>query len=485
MPHPRDRGNQRIVQMRAATSPVSANTQRGALVSLSLAIMLSSSATSIVNVALPTLSQAFAASFQQVQWVVLAYLLAITALIVGAGRLGDLFGPKRVLIYGVAIFGAGSILCALAPSIEWLIAARAIQGAGAAIMMALSFALVSAAAPPQRRGAAMGILGASSAVGTALGPALGGVLIQIGGWQAIFASAAAAAVITFAFGIRFLPADREAPSQPASFDTLGTAVLALTIGAYALAMTIDHGAFGFLSLALLAASGVGVALFVVVETRAKAPLIRPAMFADSRFSAGLAANAIVAAIMMATLVVGPFYLAAGHGLDIPRVGLVMSVGPFVAALAGIPAGLMVDRFGADRTAVLGLIAIASGAVMLAAAPPSLGVAGYILPIAIVTAAYALFQAANNSALIASAPAHERGLVSATMGLARNLGLITGAALLGAVFAAASGLQSPDTLSAAAATAGMRATFSVAAASALVAIFILHRAAKLTPAQESR
>jgi MFS family permease len=157
------------------------------LASLALATLLPSLAVSSANVALPTLAAAFGAGFAEVQWVVLAYLLATTTLIVGAGRLGDLMGRRRLLLAGVVLFTVASLLCALAPNLPLLVAARALQGMGAASMMALAMALVSASLPKNRTGRAMGLLGTMSAVGTALGPSLGGVLIGALGWPAVFA----------------------------------------------------------------------------------------------------------------------------------------------------------------------------------------------------------------------------------------------------------------------------------------------------------
>ncbi len=159
---------------------------RWALASLSLSMLLASLGTSIANVGLPTLAQAFDASFQQVQWIVLAYLLAITTLIVSVGRLGDLIGRRRLLLAGILLFTMASVLCGVAPTLGLLIAARAAQGLGAAIMMALAIALVGETVPKARLGSAMGLLGTMSAIGTALGPSLGGVLIAGLGWRAIF-----------------------------------------------------------------------------------------------------------------------------------------------------------------------------------------------------------------------------------------------------------------------------------------------------------
>jgi MFS family permease len=142
---------------------------RWALASLSLSMLLSALGTSIANVGLPTLAQVFEASFQQVQWIVLAYLLAITTLIVSVGRLGDLTGRRRLLLGGIGVFTLASALCGLAPTLGLLIGARVLQGLGAAIMMALTMAFVSETVPKERTGSAMGLLGTMSAIGTAMG----------------------------------------------------------------------------------------------------------------------------------------------------------------------------------------------------------------------------------------------------------------------------------------------------------------------------
>ncbi len=335
-------------------------------------MLLSSLGTSIANVGLPTLAQAFGASFQQVQWVVLAYLLAITTLIVSVGRLGDLIGRRRLLLTGIFLFTLASALCGVAPTLWLLIAARAAQGLGAAIMMALTVAFVAETVPQAKTGSAMGLLGTMSAVGTALGPSLGGVLIAGLGWRAIFFVNVPLGILTLLLAYRFLPADdagvgakryrQGTQAERVSFDLVGTLLLALTLAAYALAMTIGRGGFGLLNVALLLAAAFGAGLFVLVEAKAASPLIRLALFRDPVLSAGFALSALVTTVVMATLVVGPFYLSGALALDAARVGLVMSSGPIVAALTGVPAGRLVDRLGAPRMTIAGLIAMAVGCV---------------------------------------------------------------------------------------------------------------------------
>ena len=434
-------------------------------------MLLPSLGISIANVALPTLMQAFAASFQQVQWVVLGYLLAITTLIVSVGRLGDIMGRRRLLVAGVLLFTMASLLCATAPWLWLLVVARAAQGLGAAVMMALSMAFVGETVPKERTGSAMGLLGTMSAIGTALGPSLGGALIAGFGWRAIFFVTAPLGLLTFFLAYRFLPRARSGPQiDRTGFDAIGTLLLALTLAAYALAMTIGRGSFGLLNLALLSAAALGTALFVRVEARATSPLIRPEMFRDPLLSASLVTSMLVATVMMATLVVGPFYLSRSLGLDAALVGVVVSVGPIVAALTGVPAGRIVDHLGAQRTTVAGLVGIAGGSFLLST-PMTPGIAGYIAPIAVITAGYALFQTANNTNVMADIPGDRRGAMSGLLNLSRNLGLITGASAMGAVFALGSGAADIATASPAAVASGMRVTFAVAGVLVVSAIIL--------------
>ena len=176
-------------------------------------MLLSSLGTSIANVGLPTFAEAFSASFQDVQWIVLAYLLAITTLIVSVGRLGDITGRRRLLLAGIVLFTVASVLCGVAPTLWLLIAARAAQGLGAAIMMALTMAFVGETVPKARTGSAMGLLGTMSAIGTALGPSLGGVLIAGLGWRAIFLVNVPLGILTFLLAHRYLPVDRRGPED--------------------------------------------------------------------------------------------------------------------------------------------------------------------------------------------------------------------------------------------------------------------------------
>lgn len=445
---------------------------RWVLASLSLSMLLSSLGTSSANVALPALADAFGASFQAVQWVVLAYLLAITTLIVSVGRLGDIVGRRRLLVAGIALFTTASVVCGLTPSFALLIAARAVQGIGAAVMMALTMAFVGEAVPKGRTGSAMGLLGTMSAVGTALGPSLGGGLVAGPGWRAIFLVNVPLGLVALFLAHRHLPADRKLEGrQRPRFDVPGTLLLAFSLGAYALAMTLGRGHLGMLNVALLVAAALGLGLFLLVEAKLASPLIRPSMFRDPALSVGLSTNVMVSTVMMATLVVGPFYLSRGLGLDAATVGLVMSVGPVISAFGGVVAGRIVDRLGAPSVVTVGLVAMVAGCAALALLPGLLGVAGYIAAIAMLTPGYQLFQAANNTAVTADVGPDRRGVVSGLLNLSRNLGLVTGASVMGAVFAWGTAAADIVTAKPEAVAIGMQVSFLVACLLTAIALAI--------------
>lgn len=449
---------------------------RPSLGALALPMLLSSLGASIANVGLPAMAQAFGAAFQQVQWIALAYLLAITGASVAAGRLGDLVGRRRLLAAGIGLFTVASLLCALAPGLPWLVAARVLQGLGAAVMTSLALALAGGLAPQGRTGSMMGLLGTMSAVGTSLGPVLGGLLLGAGGWPLLFLAEVPPGALALLLVQRGLPGDAVTPRgiRP-PFDAAGTLLLVLAPAAFALAVTLGHGRFGLFNLALLAAALAGGWLFVARQKRAAFPLVPLPMLRDPVLGAGLAANLLVATVMATTMVVGPFYLSLALGLDAAHAGLALACGPLTAALGGVPAGRLADRFGAARMGIVGLAVLAGGCALLALTPVRFGVAGYVPPLAVVTLGYALFQAANNSAVMAGAGT-QRGVVSGMLGLARNLGFITGAAAMGALFAWGAGTGDLAHAHPQALTGAMRVSFGVAALLVGIGLVLVWRVA---------
>jgi len=446
-----------------------------ALASLALATVSGSLGTSIVNVALPSLTEHFGSTFASVQWVVIAYLLTGTAAIVLAGRLGDLLGQRRLLLTGLATFALASLAAGEAPTLGFLVGARAVQGGAAAVITALGLALARSAVRKERTGAAMGLLGTMSAVGTALGPSLGGALVEAFGWRAAFLANVPLALAALALGARFL--DRDFPRQRSSplegLDVPGSILLTATLASLALSSTLGSITPGPWAAWAAALAVAGTVAFVLVERRSQAPLLPFALLRTGGLGIALASNGAVSTVMMATLIVGPFYLVRGLGLDASAAGLVMATGPLVSALVGIPAGRRVDAVGSRRVMLLGMYVLATGAALLASFAWRTSVVAYAAPLAVLTAGYALFQAANNTAVMSEVAAEDRGVVSGLLSLSRNLGLMLGATALGALFAACCGTSEIAHAAPEVVAGAMRVTFAVGAALVASLIAVVH------------
>lgn len=409
--------------------------RRLGLLALGLATLLPMLGGSLANMVLPALGQAFAVPFASLQWVLVAYLLGITCLTVVAGRLGDRFGRRRLLLLGLGLFALASLLCALAPTIGWLIAARALQGIAAACMLSLALAMVGQLVPPARRGWGMGLLGTLSACGTALGPSFGGLLTAGFGWQAPFLLLVPLSLLALGCARLGLPRDGCSPQE----ERMNLANLSLLVAAllcYGLALTLG----GALALWWGAGALLVTASVVRREHNAPVPLLPLALLGAPGLRNGLVASALVASVMVLTLLIGPFYLRGVFGLSLGTVGLMISGGPLLAALTGMPAGWLVDRLGARQVVRLGLAVMGAAALALAGAAGQFGPLGYLLPILLLTAGYALFQTANNSAVVGGASERTRGAVAGLLTLSRNLGQLTGVAGLGGLFAALVGEQ---------------------------------------------
>lgn len=388
-------------------------TQTGITITLGLSMLLASLGTSIANIALPTLAEVFLLPFIQVQAVVIGYLISLTITVVIAGRLGDRYGCKSMLIVGLIIFSLASLLCSIAPSLWILVAARSFQGIGAAFLMTLAMALTRQTVSKSQLGRAMGMLGTISALGTALGPVLGGFLIVVSGWQSIFGLQFILAGIAIILARVLLPNDYIKKQIPA--------LTSLQI--------------------------------------------------DQNITPNLMVNLLVAAVMMTTLVIGPFYLSLGLNLDQIQVGLIMGIGPVVAILSGIPSGRLVDRWGSRYIVITGLIFLIIGSSMLAILPKLMGLSGYIMPIIILTSGYQLFQAANNTMTLADVPKARQGMVSGLLSLSRNMGLIIGASVMGAIFSFGVGTNQLTQATALAIIDGMQLTFICAGALMVVGLLI--------------
>jgi EmrB/QacA subfamily drug resistance transporter len=400
----------------------------------------------VVATALNTIRHDLGASIGQLEWTVNAYTLAFAVLLMTAAAVGDRFGRRKIFAAGLGLFAAGSAACALAPGVGALIAARAVQGTGAAMVMPLALALLNAAVPPQRRGWAMGIFGAATALAAVVGPVLGGAITQGIAWQWIFWVNVPIGLLAIPLALRRL---EESYGPRAALDLPG---LALGTGA-ALGLVwglVRGSSAGWASpevIGTLAAGGALVVAFILWELRARAPMLPMRLFASRGFAAGNAAIFFLNASLTGAVFFMAQFQQVSLGQDPLHAGLRLlpwGVTPFLVAPR---AGKLADRIGERPLVVSGLALQAAGLVWIAAiASPRLAYPAMLAPMIIFGTGFALSVPAVTKAVVGSVPPGDIGKASGAFSTMRQLGGAFGVAILAAVFAAAGGYASPAAFS---------------------------------------
>lgn len=405
------------------------------MVAVSLTLFMGAVDGTIVNVALPTLAAEFNASFATVQWVVLAFLLGLSVLLLSVGRLADMAGKKRIFTAGLVIFVIGSVLCGVAPSIYALILARLVQAVGASMTIALGVAIVTETWPPQQRGQAIGFSAGVIALGIVVGPALGGLIISVLSWRWIFFVNVPLGVIALTLIWRYIP-----PLLPKAtherFDFLGAGVLGLGLLSLLLALTVGQG-LGFTDpriVALFAVAAAALVVFVVVERRVAYPMVDLGLFRNVQFSLNLVTGLLTFVAISAVTFLLPFYLQLVLALPVAKVGLLIAVVPMVLAVLGPLSGSLSDRFGTRPVSVFGLILLLTGYLTASTMNETTTPLGYVLRMLPIGLGMGIFQSPNNSAVMGAAPRNRLGIASGLLSMTRTLGQTTGIAFLGALFA---------------------------------------------------
>ncbi|HSG18812.1 MAG TPA: DHA2 family efflux MFS transporter permease subunit [Anaerolineae bacterium] len=404
------------------------------LAAVGTGIFLSTVDASIVNVALPTLSRSFDSSFAVVQWVVLAYLLTISTLLLSVGRLGDMIGKKPIYATGFVVFTIGSMLCGVAPTVYWLIAFRVVQGLGAVMIVALGLAILTEAFPANERGKALGIGGATVSVGIVVGPVLGGLLLGAFSWRWIFYVNVPVGIAGTLLTLRYVPGLKPAGGQ--RFDLLGGITLFISLFSLLMALTWgqDLGFFDRRVLLLLAGAAVFGVVFVVVESRVKQPMIDLRLFRDGQFSVGLVTGFVTFVAIAGTTLLLPFYLENVLGYEPRQVGLLLAVVPISLGITAPISGTLSDRFGTRLITVIGLAVLVLGYYALSTLNVETGAVVFVLLFLPIGIGMGIFQSPNNSAILGSAPQGRLGIVSGTLAATRTIGQTAGIALLGALWA---------------------------------------------------
>ena len=404
------------------------------MAAVAMGIFLATIDSSIVNLALPTLVREFHTDFPTVQWVILGYLLGLTALMLSVGRLADIRGKKPLYVAGFVIFTIGSVLCGLSPTIYTLILFRIVQSIGAAMILALGSAIVTESFPPEERGRALGISGTAVSIGIVIGPTLGGLLIDAFSWRWIFFVNLPVGIIGTLMAIRYIPAIRPLGGQ--RFDILGSLTLVAGLLCLLLALTWGQN-IGFSEnriLGLFSGSLIFFLAFLYIETHIEDPIIDLSLFLNEKFSVGLITGFITFFVIAGIILLMPFYLENVLGYDTRQVGLMLAIVPIAMGIIAPIAGSVSDRVGTRPITVVGLLTLLVGYLGLRTLSLETTAWQYILLFLPIGLGMGVFQSPNNSAIMGSAPQERLGVVSGMLAITRTMGQTMGIALLGALWA---------------------------------------------------
>lgn len=400
---------------------------------VSIGVFMATLDGSIVNVALPTLTRHFNTDLNTIQWVLLSYLLTITTLLLTLGRLSDMYGKKYIFSGGVLIFTIGSGFCSISTSAGQLIASRVLQGIGAAMLMANGPAIITQVFPHTERGKALGLIGTVVSIGSMTGPALGGFLIDWIGWQSIFYINIPVGIFGTVYALKILKTDEVNRNQ--KFDIQGAVLMFVSVMALMLGITQGQkmGWDSPLILSMFAVFIVFLVLFVIAEKKAKMPMIELSLFRNIPFSASNISGFLSFVAMFAVILLMPYYMENILGYSTKRVGLALIAVPLIMALVAPLSGWVYDKTKSPLPSSVGMAITAIALYMIGNLTSESSFLDIILRLGLIGLGMGLFHSPNNSIIMSSVPVNRLGIASGMLSSVRNLGMVTGIAISGAIF----------------------------------------------------
>jgi EmrB/QacA subfamily drug resistance transporter len=386
---------------------------------------------------LPTLQSDLHTDLINILWVLLAYTLASAVLLLSVGRLADLIGNKRIYVLGYLIFGVGSTLCALANNAALLIAARAVQGVGGALLMANTSAIITHTFPKKELGRALGIASATFSVGTTLGPIVGGLLTDAINWHWAFWFNVPLAAIGLVLAALFLHSEvgTRQNAQDERFDVIGAVLLAICLAAllYFVSLGPLYGWASARMLGTLVIFIVTAVLFVIRQLAAPQPLLQLRLFKSRLFTMANLSASFASMGMIAVLFLMPFYLEDVLHYSLFESALLLTPYPVTMLIVAPISGWLSDRLGSRTLGTIGMVLSAASLLWMSTLTIHSSYAEVAMRLVVLGLGMGLFQSPNNSAVMSSAPATHRGIASAVLGTMRNLGTMLGIGITGAVF----------------------------------------------------
>jgi EmrB/QacA subfamily drug resistance transporter len=388
---------------------------------------LLSSLDSAVNIAFPAITEAFSLGVTSIQWVVVGYVLTHASMLLGCGRLADVWGHGRLLTCGLFASAVAFVACGIAPTFTWLVIARIAQGMAAAAVSGSAPALLTLAVPSETRGRALGVFQMSAAAGYAIGPLIGGVLVDGFGWRAVYLFRVAPAVLLGGIAALKLAGVRQSQKKQ-EFDLAGAATLAAGLASFLLAISWSRN-LGWTSpqvMSLMLLSAVSCAGFIITEMRVSAPVIRLSLFQRPTF---VLANVLTVLANCARFAVGllvPYYLLTILRYPATTGGTLMLAAAMMTALAAPVSGKLSDRFGTTRLSSLGLAVEALGLWMISRLDAEADYLSVAVALGVVGLGLGMFEAPNMSFVMGAVPRNQQGVAGSISNMTRTLGIVLGA-----------------------------------------------------------
>ncbi|MDF2511177.1 MAG: transporter [Herbinix sp.] len=383
---------------------------------------------SIVNVALPKMAEVLGVTTSNIQLVATSYLIVISGTVLIFGRLGDILGKTRMFQFGLGIFTLGSLLCGISGTFSILIIARIIQAIGAAGTMANSQGIITEIFPANERGKALGLNGTAVALGSLVGPGLGGLIVGTVSWEYIFLINVPIGLFALFFAIKKLPKGQEKPRG--TMDLLGAFLFILTI--VPLFTALNEGVrLGFthpLILLGLAIAIVSFILFLLVERKKKNPLLQLQIFKNKLFSLSIFCGYITFVAIFCNNIILPFYLQNAMSYTPLQTGLILMIYPLILTVVAPASGHLSDKIGSEILTFIGLVLVSIGLLLMATLNESSSLLILILFIAFMSFGMGLFQSPNNSLIMSTVPRDKLGIAGSINALVRNLGMVCGIVL---------------------------------------------------------
>jgi MFS family permease len=442
---------------------------------------------SMVNLDFPSIIQRFDLGIPQIQWLVISYTLTHASLLLVFGRIGDMIGHRRIFLFGTAWSGGAFVLCGAAPTYNWLLFARCLQGVGAGLVLSCGAALVTGFVAEERRARVLGLYTMMFGLGSALGPLIAGVIVSRWGWSAVFWARAPIALAGCALGFALpppAPLTRSTPSAPLPaapsvpdpatrdrFDALGAALLVLTIGA--LLLTLNQLRTPAIAAAFAAVTLAGLWSFVRQERRVPQPIINLQLFRIGGFAAVNLGHALMNLAGFAIMLLMPFYLDRVAGLKTLSLGLALAASPLGMILAAPIAGRLSGRQNPRRLTMAGALCAAVGLAGIALLAGQVGV-GVLAPAMFAQGfGMGLFQVAYFDIVTGTIPRRDRGVAGSLGMLTRTGGVVLGASVLMLAFQMLRGVATGHGASDAAAFLfGFRGSFALAGGLTVLVVAML-------------